>query len=395
VPTSPKSDACKRIWIHAASVGEVMASEPVIKAYKELYPEDEIVMSVITPGGFDVAQRLKGKLLMEALYAPFDLPFAVKRFIKAIKPDELVILETEIWPNLLHLTRSSGARICLINGRISDKSLPRYRHFKWFIRWALSHFDRILVQTETDLSRYLELGACKERTQVAGNAKFDQISEPLNEEARMELMREFHLSPGTPVLVVGSTRTAEEESGILDAYARLLEEIPDLVFIHAPRHIERSEEIAAFMRSRGLEPVMRTELKETLHPPKQIILNSFGELANVYALADVAFVGNSMLPPGGGQSPLQPLAQGTPTLFGPYMTNFRDIVAMMKSSQTGWEVRDANELFSKAMQIIRDNELKTRIRSDGPALIRKNRGASRIYAQTMAELLDKTNSNPQ
>lgn len=391
----PKSDTRKRIWIHAASVGEVMASEPVIKAYKELHPEDEIVMSVITPGGFEVAQKLKGKLLTEALYAPFDLPFAVKRFIEAIKPDELVILETEIWPNLLYLTRSSGARICLINGRISDKSLPRYRRFKRFIRWSLSHFDRILVQTETDLARYMELGACQGSTQVAGNAKFDQISEPLNEERRRDLMCEFRLPPGAPVWVVGSTRTPEEESCILDAYTRLLEEIPDLVLIHAPRHIERSEEIASSMRSRGLEPVMRTELKEITHPPTQIILNSFGELVNVYALADVAFVGNSMLPPGGGQSPLQPLAQGTPTLFGPYMTNFRDIVAMMKSSETGWEVRDANDLYSKAMNIIRDNELKTRIRVDGPALIRKNRGASQRYAQTMAELLNITNSARQ
>ncbi len=352
-------------------------------------------MSVITPGGFEVAHKLKGKLLMETLYAPFDLPFAVKKFIEAIRPDELVILETEIWPNLLHLARSSGARICLINGRISDKSLPRYRRFRRFIRWALSHFDRILVQTETDLRRYIELGACQGSTKVTGNAKFDQISEPLNEERRMELMREFRLTPGTPVWVVGSTRTSEEESCILDAYTRLLEEIPDLVLIHAPRHIERSEEIAASMRSKGLNPVMRTELKEITHSPKQIILNSFGELANVYALADVAFVGNSMLPPGGGQSPLQPLAQGTPTLFGPYMANFRDIVAMMESSATGWEVRNANELYSKAMNIIRDHELQTRIRVDGPALIQKNRGASQIYAQTMAELRDKTCSTRQ
>jgi 3-deoxy-D-manno-octulosonic-acid transferase len=383
----PEDMACKtapRLWVHCASVGEVVAATPILKLLRERLPEHEIVLSVITPGGLETAQA--AGLARAVFYAPFDIPWAVHRALRIVQPDVLVILETELWPNLLHHARRAGARVILVNGRISDRSFPTYRHLRFLFRWTLGHFDRILVQTERDVERFRQIGGDPARIAVFGNAKFDQAVERQNVEQVAALRRDLKLAEGAPVWVVGSTRLAEEERLVLAAYLQARESLPDLALIHAPRHIERAGEVADMMREAGLNPVRRTEPAGAEGRVSQLILDTFGELAKVYAVGDVAFLGNSLIPPGGGQSLLQPLAQGKPALYGPYVSNFRDIAAQAEAAGVGFPVSGAKELAAHVVSLIRDPERRAVLAERAVALIAANRGAAARYADAIAEL---------
>lgn len=385
----PEAFACKqapRLWVHAASVGEVMAATPILRAYRERQPAHEIVLSVITPGGHEVASGLVGSLVHTVFYSPFDAPWAVRRALRAIQPDVLAILETELWPNLLHHARRAGARIVLVNGRISDRSIGRYRRFRLLFRWALACFDRLLAQTERDAERLREIGADPARVEVLGNAKFDQAADRLSEEQVAALRRDLKLPEGAPVWVVGSTRLEEEERLTLAAYQKARESLPDLVLIHAPRHVERAGEVADRMRAVGLKPVRRTELARVDGPVSQIVLDTFGELGSVYAVGDVAFLGNSLLPPGGGQNLLQPLAQGKPALYGKWMSNFRDIAALAEAEGVGFPVADADELADRLVALLRDPPQRAALAERAVALVAANRGAAARYAEAIAKL---------
>jgi 3-deoxy-D-manno-octulosonic-acid transferase len=387
LPRTLQTGGRPRIWVHAASVGEVMAATPILRAYRELRPEDEIVMSVITPGGYEVAASLIGRWVQAVFYAPFDVPWAVSRVVRQLSPALFVVLETELWPNLLHLLSRSGARVVLVNGRLSDRSIGRYRRLRLFFAWVLSHFDRILVQTERDAERFQQIGASPACVEVLGMAKFDQATERLSKEQRNALRHELKLPEVAPVWVVGSTRLSEEERIVIEAYRQARLELPDLVLVHAPRHIERADEVAELMRAAGLHPVRRTALSEVEGPVEQLILDTLGELANVYAVADVAFLGNSLIPPGGGQNLLQALAQGKPVLYGKYTSNFRDVVAMAEAAGVGWCVQNAEELARSVVSLIRDREMLATIAERAWQLVQIHRGAASRYAQAMAELM--------
>jgi len=385
--------ACKkgpRVWVHGASVGEVMAAAPILRAYKERRSGHEIVLSVITPGGYEVASGLVGSLVQAVFYCPFDVPFAVRRVLRVIQPDGLVILETELWPNLLYQARRAGARVVLVNGRLSDRSIGRYRRFRFFFRWTLGCFDRLLAQTERDAARLREIGGDPARISVFGNAKFDQAADRLSSEQVSALRRDLKLPDGAPVWVVGSTRLAEEERWVLEAYRKARQALPDLVLIHAPRHVERAAEVADLMRGVGLNPARRTELASVEGPVSQVVLDTFGELGSVYAVGDVAFLGNSLLPPGGGQNLLQPLAQGKPALYGKYMSNFRDIAALAEAEGVGFPVADAEELADRLVALIRDPARRAALAERAVALVAANRGAAARYAEAIAELVDQS-----
>jgi 3-deoxy-D-manno-octulosonic-acid transferase len=344
-------------------------------------------MSVITPGGYEVAASLIGRWVQAVFYAPFDVPWAVSRVVRQLSPALFVVLETELWPNLLHLLSRSGARVVLVNGRLSDRSIGRYRRLRLFFAWVLSHFDRILVQTERDAERFQQIGASPACVEVLGMAKFDQATERLSKEQRNALRHELKLPEVAPVWVVGSTRLSEEERIVIEAYRQARLELPDLVLVHAPRHIERADEVAELMRAAGLHPVRRTALSEVEGPVEQLILDTLGELANVYAVADVAFLGNSLIPPGGGQNLLQALAQGKPVLYGKYTSNFRDVVAMAEAAGVGWCVQNAEELARSVVSLIRDREMLATIAERAWQLVQIHRGAASRYAQAMAELM--------
>jgi len=344
-------------------------------------------MSVVTPGGHETARALVGKGVTAAFYAPFDVPIAVRRTLRAVRPAVLVLMETELWPNLLYLARQSGARVMTVNGRISDRSIGRYRRAAGLFGWVLGNVERILVQTPRDRDRFAQIGADPGRVEVVGNSKFDQAPERLDAAGVERLKDDLGLATGAPVMVVGSTRTAAEERIVLEAYSALLRDIPSLAIVHAPRHVERAGEVADAMRRAGLRPVRRTEERPGGERVQQLVLDTFGELAGVYAVADIAFIGNSLTPPGGGQNLLQALAHGKPVLFGPYMQNFRDLAEMARSDGVGFTVTDAATLATAARELLMDAPRRARIAESAIALVERNRGAARRYAEEIARRL--------
>jgi len=362
-------------------------SLPIVRALRERNPDLEAVLTTITPGGREVAENQVGKTLRAVSYLPFDLPWFMRRTVAAIRPDIFVGIETEIWPNLLSSLKAAGVPAALVNARISEKSYPRYRRIRTFMASALACYDRILAQTARDRDRFLELGAPPERVAVVGNVKFDQAEEPLLPEQVAAMKADFHIPDRAPVWVVGSTRVLDEERLVWEAYHQARASLRGLVLIHAPRHVERAEAVIEAMRSCGLNPVRRTRLSAHQGSAETIILDTFGELARVYALADVAFVGNSLVPPGGGQNPLQPLAQGKPVLFGPYMTNFRDVVAEVEAARVGFTVNSSDELAHRLLQLIADADGRAQIAHRALELIRANRGAAARCAEDLTVLL--------
>lgn len=384
-----------RIWVHAASVGEVMAAQPILREIRNRRPEIEAVMSVITPGGREVAQGLVGKLIDGAVYLPFDIAPVIRKTVGFLKPDLFAGIETEIWPNLLYFLRQEGIPAALVNGRISDRSFVRYRHVRWFLASALESYSCILARTPTDAERFVALGAPAERVVPMGNVKFDQAEEPLSEGEVLALRSELRIDPAAPVWVVGSTRTAEEEKAVHAAHHLARNALPRLVLIHAPRHVERSSEVAASMQSAGVRPVLRSALGNHTGYADAIVLDTFGELARIYAVADVAFVGNSLIAPGGGQNPIQPLAQGKPVLFGPYMSNFRDVAADAMAAGVGFQVTSARDLADRVIALIRDDDGRQAIAQRALALIRNNRGAAARYAERLVALMESSCAPPQ
>jgi 3-deoxy-D-manno-octulosonic-acid transferase len=377
-----------RLWVHAASVGEVMAVTPILRAYRAMRPDDAVVLSVITPGGHEVAEGMVGKEIDAVFYSPVDVPFAVRRAMRYVRPCVLAVVETELWPNLLHIAHRSGARVALIHGRISDRSFPRYRRVRGLFRWVFSAFDRVLARSDADAERLREIGAPADRVAVLGNAKFDQAPPRLSSEEANALRRDLRLPDGAPVLVVGSTRVAEEEQIALRAYARARERVADLALVYAPRHLERTGDVVTAMRALGLAPVRRTEMEGGPAIVEQIILDTFGELARVFAVCAVAFMGNSMMPPGGGANPLQPLAQGKPVLQGPYVSNFRDISEIIAQAGVARCVTDADTLAGAIVDLVNDEAGRAEIATKAVALVDANRGAAARYAEEIVRLMN-------
>jgi 3-deoxy-D-manno-octulosonic-acid transferase len=306
--------------------------------------------------------------------------------VKAVDADVFVGLETELWPNLLHHVKRSGARTILVNGRISDRSFPAYRRMRLLFGWTLRQFDRLMAQTSRDASRLEAIGADASDVTISGNSKFDQETERLAPAQADALRRELRLPLDIPVLVVGSTRNAAEERKVIAAYAEARRELPDLGLVHAPRHVDRADEVIAAMRDAGFAPVRRSEIGDAEGPFTQIVLDTFGELARVYALADAAFIGNSLVPPGGGQNMLQPLAQGKAAVYGPYMSDFRDLCALAEEAGVGFPVGQEAELAARVVSLVRDERLRASVAQRASALIEANRGAAARYAEAIGEL---------
>lgn len=367
--------------MHAASVGEAAAAAPLVKQMQLLMPDAAFVLTAITPGGFESA-RASG-LYHAVFFAPFDAPFCVRRAAAAIRAQLLVVMETEIWPNLLHCTKDTGCRVVIVNGRLSDRSYPRYLRLRPLFRWALSAVDQIFAQTQTDAYRFASIGASPEKTSVFGNIKFDQASRALTEPESAALRADFGLQPG-PTLVIGSTRLASEEQLLIEAVCALKRRLPDLKIVHAPRHIERAAEVEHLWKTAGFAPVRRSQRAQ--HPCDVLILDTLGELADAYAVADVAFIGNSMTAPGGGQNLLQPLAQGRPVLFGPYMQNFRDLAAIAVEQEVGFPVSTPQEICAKAGDLMQDAEQLRRISARALQLVENNRGTARRIAQQLVSM---------
>ncbi len=384
LPVSPQGR--RVIWVHAVSVGEVMAALPLLQTLREQLPQHYLLLTTLTPTGNATARQQLGKLVDAVGYLPVDIPFAVRRAFNRVRPDALIIMETELWPNLLMVARRLGVKTLIANGRLSDRSLPNYRRFRWFFRNVLECVDAICAQSQEDARRFCAIGASPDRVHVSGNTKFDQAMVSAQDVDADALRRELGIPADAPVLVIGSTRAPEEEQLVARAYARLRQQFPNLCIIWAPRHVERADAVADTLRAQGFEPWMRTQ-GTPAEPREQIVLDTFGELGKVYAVADVAIIGGSFVPLG-GQNLLQPLAHGKPVVHGPHMQNFRDVAAMAQQAGVAWTAHNGDELVQQVARLLGDARLREEVARRARALVTEQQGASQRIVEMVKELLE-------
>jgi len=372
------------IWVHAVSVGEVLALGGLIQLLRSQNPEHRVVISTTTLAGQKLARERFGQ--NDVFYFPLDFAFAIRPYLRRLRPELMVIAETEFWPNFLRLTRMSGAKIVVVNARISDRSFPRYRRFRALFRPVLKNVDRFLTQSDIDRGRLIEIGAPADRVSVSGNLKFD-IKAPKVSALIGQLQAAIKYSGANPIIVAGSTVEGEEPL-VLDAFRRALKWYSNATLILAPRHPERWPAVIELLRASGLPWWRRTEwTTDTPIAGGIFLLDSIGELAALYHLATVAFVGGSLVPRG-GHNILEPAHYGVPILVGPHNENFRDIVELF--TRAGAVDIISREKFADELLHLLDTEQK-RILLGRHALdvVRANSGATARTAEVLAGFLHR------
>jgi len=371
-----------RIWVHAVSVGEVQASLPLVRALREGYADARILVTTTTPTGSErVMQALGGEVAHR--YVPYDLPGAVRRFLDRVRPDLVVLMETELWPNILHQCGERGIPVVLVNARLSERSARGYARFGVFTRGMLQHVTAIAAQSEEDARRFASLGADPARMRVTGSVKFDvRVAASVVEEAQV-MRRCWGVARG--VWIAASTHEGEDEQ-ILAAYARVIRVIPDCMLVLVPRHPERFSRAAALCRRRGYRTVLRTRAPASCADADVFIGDTMGELPVFYAASDIAFVGGSLVQVG-GHNMLEPAALGIPVLMGPHVFNFCEISGHLCEAGAARMVRDADELGDAVVEFLSDADLRHSAGECGRAFVGRNRGALERVMRLVGEVL--------
>lgn len=359
----------KVIWLHAVSVGETRASEPLVNALLARYPDHRILITTTTPTGAAQVRRSFGERVAH-YYFPFDLPGAVARFLDRARPQLLVVMETEWWPVLFHACRARAIPIIVANLRLSERAAARYRKFPSLTRATLTQVDVFAVQAQADAERLLVLGAPRERVQVTGSIKFDFTLPPDLPQQAQALRNALG---ARPVWIAASTHEGEETQ-VLAAHRRLRAKFPGLLLILVPRHPERFVQVARLTRDAGFEIALRSEMPPAAAKVEVLIGDTMGELVLLIAAASVAFVGGSLVPVG-GHNILEPAAAGVPAIVGPHMFNFADIHALAVAADYVQTVHNENELATAVARLIDDSALRGQRAAQGLALVAANRGA--------------------
>ena len=377
----PRLERC--IWIHAVSVGEVVAAVPLIRALARRYPDRPLLVTTVTPTGAARVAAVFGDEVQHT-YIPFETPTMVDRFFTATNPEIALILETEIWPNLYRGCGVRGIPLVLVSARISPKSVRSYRRLLPLFRETLSHGIVIAAQSDADAERFLSLGAAADRTRVTGNIKFDVELAPdlplRGRELRSELFGD------RPVWIAASTHEGEEEL-VLDAHRKLLENHPNLLLVLVPRHPQRFQGVRELAARQDMSVVARTDGEPCSATTQVFLGDTMGELTLFYAASDVAFVGGSLVPIG-GHNLLEPAALGRPLLSGPHVFNAQEIADMFVSRHACRIVNDSNELADEAERLLSDPARATRMGDAGRDILERNRGALARLMAMIEPLVD-------
>ena len=376
-----------RIWLHGASAGDLLALSPMVRELREQLPGCTIVMSTLTNSGQLMAEekiRRDPAFADAVTYAPYDLVGAVSRAVKAIQPDLLVLEYTEIWPNLIRAAKLSGAKVALTNGRFNPRKLGRYRLLFSLIGNPLRLLDLFLMREDDEAERVLGLGAQLERVWVTGNTKFDALLPRTEAGGEAEMRASLGIPEKSRVIIAGSTHEGEEAE-VLAVFHRLLKEHPDLRLVIAPRYIERAGRVLALAEQQGLSCRLRSQ---PVGSERVVVLDTIGELARVYQVATLVFVGGSFTQRG-GQNILEPAAQGKPVLFGPNMGNFRDSVQVLVG-RGGIQVNDPEHLFTVLHDLLARPDKIAELGEMASGAVRSVRGASARNVEHMARALRKT-----
>lgn len=360
------------IWLHAASMGETIAAGVLIKRIREEYPGATLLVSTISDTGRSMAE--KNEMVDGVFYFPLDIAWIAGRVIKKINPALLIMIETELWPNLIKKASKTGCKLMLASGRISDSSIKNYCYIKPLIRDVLKKIDIFSMQSSIDYERIISLGAPEERVYCTGNIKFDRFDGLDLDNDQDELLEEFKLDNSGPIIMAGSTHEGEEEK-LLRVFKEVKKEYPEVVLMVAPRYIERSEQLLNDFKEQGFNTVLRTKIAN-FDPGRDsvILVDTIGELVKLYSMADLVFVGGSLIPRG-GHNILEPAALGKPVFFGPHMFNFaadtRDILA----AGAGVQVSDEEELADEMLTYLSNRDELCKMGQQGREIINQNRGA--------------------
>lgn len=358
------------IWVHAVSVGETIASVPLIKQLAARYPEFDLVVTTTTPTGAERVQALLGDSVSH-VYAPYDLPGALRRFLRQFQPQLLVIIETELWPNMIHTCRRSAVPVILANGRLSARSAAGYARVASLSRPMLQQLSAAAVQTAVEAQRFIDLGLPAERAVVTGNMKFDM---PLDQADRDKAKNWRQLwAAGRSVWIAASTHEGEDAI-VLAAHAALLRQFPDLLLILVPRHPERFAEVAQQCRSEGFSCHQLSAGAQLPAGCSVLVGDTMGDLLGLYGAADMAFVGGSLVPRG-GHNLLEPALWALPVLAGPHLFNFQEIAQLLEQAGGLVSTPDASSLERVIASLLADAGEREKVGHKAYAVVEQNRGA--------------------
>jgi len=376
-----------KIWLHAASVGEVSAAVAIIESLKRLIPHCAIILSTTTEHG-QTSARDKLQSKATCVYAPIDFIVSVRKALSTIRPDILVCLETEIWPNWLFEARRMGVRLALVNGRISVRSIKGYLKIRCLIREALRQVESFSMIREADAQRLMMLGVPREKIVVNGNAKFDLLLPMADASIKGEIEKFYNLNGNIPVFVAGSTRGSEHEI-VVDVYEKILETLPETLLIIAPRHLERVRYIKNMVIRRGFSCQFKTDIDKPggFRTASVVIMDTIGDLQSTYSIASIVFCGGS-LEPLGGQNILEAAVWGKPVLYGPSMDDFLDAKALLDKTGGGIQVKDGRELTERALYYLTHPAEADAVGRLAKEAVMLNKGAADNHADVICRLLN-------
>lgn len=385
-----KPDFAESIVVHAVSVGEFNAAIPLIEALMQRFPNHGLVVTTITPTGSERVRKVLGRRVFH-VYLPYDLPGSIRRFLRRVRPRLLVIMETEIWPNLYFTCKSHGVPILIANARLSERSLKGYGPGQPLAQYAVRCASWIAAQSQSDAERFLQLGAEPSQVEVVGNVKFD-MPVPAGLATRGHEQR-ARWGEERPVWMAASTHEGEEQP-VLAAHARVLQRFPDALLLLAPRHPERFRAAAARCRAYGFNTRQRSE--ENLPGPDTqcFVIDTLGELLQFYASADVAFVAGS-LEPIGGHNTLEAAALGVPVLIGPHTFNFEEISERLLRAGAAVRIEDADALGQQLQRLLAQPALRREMGAAGVATVAAQRGAVQRIVEAAARLVGGSSNPPR
>ena len=378
------------IWIHGASVGEIVATSPLVKQIRQEMPDRPILVSAFTVGGYNMAKQI----IPEAdaiIFFPLDLPFVAESMVKRIHPGIFMPVETELWPNFLRAIRERHIPVMMVNGRISEKSVKTYRYLYGIWDDMLSTVSRFCMQSSIDADYIYSLGADKNKIFVTGNTKFDQTYAEVTPEDYVRYKEELGLNNSYPIIMAGSTHPGEEKA-LFDAFKKVREKYADARLVIAPRKVNRADEISKLASTYGFETGYRSKMLENSALRKGypvVLLDTIGELGRIYAIGDVVFVGGSLCKTG-GHNVLEPAAHAKPIIVGPNMQNFKDSYSLLSKVGACKMVNNVAELASEMLDIIGNDERREKMGAASLQVIKENRGADIRSIHYLKELLDLT-----
>ncbi|WP_339910466.1 3-deoxy-D-manno-octulosonic acid transferase [Symmachiella dynata] len=393
VPQPKDNKPC--LWLHAVSVGEVMQLRPVVAALRSQHPDYHFVITTTTVTGRDVADKSFPDDTV--CYFPFDFTWSVRRAFRRLRPVGVVLVELEIWPNLILETDRINVPVILINGRLSANSFRGYTRFRYLVRGLLESVHTFAIQNEIYAQRMRALGAPPERVHVTGSIKFDAVETDRRNPQTTEIRRAFAIADDAPVFIAGSTQSPEEDYA-LAAYREIRKSVPQLRLILVPRHKERFEEVARLVQSQGFALTRRSTVTsgdstdgDSANGPPVLLLDTLGELSACWGLADIAFVGGS-LTKRGGQNMIEPAGYGAAVLFGPNTRNFRDVVEILLKNDAAVVVHNAEELTTRVQALLQSRSTRLEMGRRAQQLVLAQQGATARTVALISQVLPKTAS---